>query len=449
MSFCDVLSPFGHWDNLSLRREITIDSGKGIYVYDSHGRKYIEGLSGLWNASLGFGDEELCDAIASALRRLSSYHCAIHRLSRSAEELAETLIALSPAESKKVFLVNSGSEATDTQIKFLWLYNNSTGRPKKKKILCLSNSYHGSTVGACGLSGASKFQEGFDVEDPRFVKLSCPYYSKAKQADVTEEHFIAELIDELERVIETEGSETIAGCIVEPVLGAAGVFVPPVDYFSKLGALLHRNDIRLIADEVICGFGRTGTMWASEQLQLQPDTVSCAKGMTSGTFPLGAVLIDGTMADVLERRAKNDRRFAHGFTTGGHPVACVAALKTIEIIQKRNILDSARKRSVLLLSLLGELKAQFSIVFDVRLIGLLAAVEIAGMAETGPDHLEGVAIANQCVALACDRGLLLRSMGPSIIICPPLIITDEELRAMISILAEVLSDIGKELPPQA
>ncbi|MFT7577426.1 MAG: 4-aminobutyrate--pyruvate transaminase, partial [Alphaproteobacteria bacterium] len=266
--------------NLAAHQEngpLILDRGEGIYVYDSQGNRYIEGLAGLWCTSLGYGNKELIEAATEQMSRLSFTHLFGSKSHEPAIELAEKLKAIVPTPASKIFFTSSGSEANDTQIKLAWYYNNARGKPEKKKIIGRMRGYHGVTIGASSLTGLPIYHADFDVPLPGFLHADCPYYYRDAELGETEADFATRMANNLEAMIEREDPNTIAAFIAEPVQGAGGVILPPETYFEKVQAILKKHDIAMIADEVICGFGRTGNMFGSETYDIQPDSITMAK----------------------------------------------------------------------------------------------------------------------------------------------------------------------------
>ncbi|MEO1794856.1 MAG: aminotransferase class III-fold pyridoxal phosphate-dependent enzyme, partial [Pseudomonadota bacterium] len=270
---------------------LILERGEGVHVWDSQGRKYIEGLAGLWCTGLGYGNGELIEAATKQMEQLSFSHLFGGRSHDQAIELAERLKAIAPAPTSKVFFTSSGSEANDTQVKLTWYLNNARGRPEKKKIISRIKGYHGVSVASGSLTGLPTFHADFDLPIPGVLHTECPHFWRAAEPGESEDAFASRMADSLEAMIIAEGPETVAAFIAEPLQGAGGVILPPKGYFEKVGAVLKRYDIRFIVDEVICGFGRTGNWFGSETFGAQPDTVSMAKAITSAYMPLGAVTI--------------------------------------------------------------------------------------------------------------------------------------------------------------
>ena len=417
--------------NLAAVEQLNIVSGKGVYVYDDAGNQYLEGLSGLWCSALGYGNEELIAAINSQLKTLSYSHLFGGRTHPVVMELADKLAAMLPVPDARIFFSNSGSEANDSHIKMLRYYSNAIGKPQKKKIIALDRGYHGVTVAAASLTGLPVMHSHFDlpVEALGILRADCPHYFRGKMGDESEDEFVSRLLKNLEKLILEEGAETIAAFIAEPLMGAGGVIVPPEDYLPKVQALLNEHDIFLWADEVICGFGRTGNDFGSTTMGIKPDLMSLAKQLSSAYIPISAAVIPGEMYEAMVDQSVEVGVFGHGYTYTGHPVACAAALKALEIYERDDLFAEAAKMGVHMQSRLQEF-AGHELVGEVRGKGLIGAVELVANKETGQAFSDGRVGA--FAQRACqDAGLLLRVVsGSSVAFCPPLIIEEKQIDEM-------------------
>ena len=417
--------------NLAAVEQLNIVSGKGVYVYDDAGNQYLEGLSGLWCSALGYGNEELIAAINSQLKTLSYSHLFGGRTHPVVMELADKLAAMLPVPDARIFFSNSGSEANDSHIKMLRYYSNAIGKPQKKKIIALDRGYHGVTVASASLTGLPVMHSHFDlpVEALGILRADCPHYFRGKMGDESEDEFVSRLLKSLEKLIFEEGAETIAAFIAEPLMGAGGVIVPPEGYLPKVQALLKEHDIFLWADEVICGFGRTGNDFGSTTMGIKPDLMSLAKQLSSAYIPISAAVIPGEMYEAMVDQSVEVGVFGHGYTYTGHPVACAAALKALEIYERDDLFAEAAKMGVHMQSRLQEF-AGHELVGEVRGKGLIGAVELVANKETGQAFSDGRVGA--FAQRACqDAGLLLRVVsGSSVAFCPPLIIEEKQIDEM-------------------
>ena len=418
--------------NLAAVEQLNIVSGKGVYVYDDAGNQYLEGLSGLWCSALGYGNEELIAAINSQLKTLSYSHLFGGRTHPVVMELADKLAAMLPVPDARIFFSNSGSEANDSHIKMLRYYSNAIGKPQKKKIIALDRGYHGVTVASASLTGLPVMHSHFDlpVEALGILRADCPHYFRGKVGDESEDEFVSRLLQSLEKLIFEEGAETIAAFIAEPLMGAGGVIVPPEGYLPKVQALLKEHDIFLWADEVICGFGRTGNDFGSTTMGIKPDLMSLAKQLSSAYVPISAAVVPGEMYESMAQQSANVGMFGHGYTYTGHPVACAAALKALEIYERDDLFARAAKMGVHMQSRLQEY-AGHELVGEVRGKGLIGAIELVANKETGQAFSDGQVGA--FAQRACqDAGLLLRVVsGSSVAFCPPLIIEENQIDEMV------------------
>ena len=425
--------------NLKSVEQINIVRGKGVYVYDDTGNQYLEGLSGLWCSALGYGNEELIEAISSQLHTLSYSHLFGGRTHPVVMELADRLAAMVPVKDARVFFSNSGSEANDSQIKMLRYYANAIGKPEKKKIIALERGYHGVTVAAAALTGLPVMHSHFDlpVDALGILRADCPHYFRGRVDAETEEEFVERLLKNLQQLIHDEGADTIVAFVAEPLMGAGGVVVSPQGYLPQVQSLLNENDIFLWADEVICGFGRTGNDFGSTTMGIQPDIMSLAKQLSSAYVPISAAVIPGAMYEAMIDQSAEVGVFGHGYTYTGHPVACAAALKALEIYERDGLFARAAKQGAYLQSRLQEF-ASHELVGEVRGKGLIGAVELVADKGTGQAFADGKVGA--FAQRACqDEGLLLRAVaGNSVAFCPPLIIKEAQIDEMIEKFARAL-----------
>jgi 4-aminobutyrate--pyruvate transaminase len=420
---------------------LVIERAKGVFVYDAAGKEYIEGMSGLWCTALGYGNEELVEAAASQMRKLSFAHLFNGRSHDPAIELAEKLKEIAPVPISKVFFCNSGSEANDTQMKLVWYMNNALGRPRKKKIVSRERAYHGVTIAAASLTGLPNNHVDFDLPIAGVVHASCPYYYRRAMDGESEEAFATRLAQELEDLILREDPDTIAAFIAEPVMGAGGVVVPPRTYFEKIMAVCDRYDILMIADEVICAFGRLGRMFGSDAVGFRPHALSVAKALSSAYLPIAAVLVPERMYEALLVESRRIGTFAHGYTYSGHPVAAAVALKTLEIYARDRIVDKAAAlvpRFAEGLRRLGE----HPLVGEARGLGLMGAIELAADKRTKRSFEAKLGVAARCVAAAESEGLIVRYLAGDIVsLCPPLIISPHELGELFERLGRALNRV--------
>lgn len=427
----DIASVIHPYTNLAKHREtgpLVITRGKGIYVYDEDGKGYIEGMAGLWCTSLGFGEEALIEAAVEQMRALPYYHAFAGKSNNPLIDLSEKLLAMAPGMSK-VLLSNSGSEANDTLIKLVWYYNNAHDRPEKKKIISRIKGYHGVTVASASLTGLANNHRDFDLPIANILHTDCPHHYRFAEDGESEEEFSTRMAGNLETMILDEGPETVAAFIAEPVMGAGGVLLPPKTYFEKIQAVLAKYDVLLLADEVITGFGRTGNMWGSQTYGLTPDTMTVAKALSSAYLPISGVMVSEDIFDAMVAESEKIGVFGHGFTYSGHPVCAAVAVRTLELMEERNILDHVRAVSPRFQQRLMAL-GDHPLVGEARGVGLVGAVELVADKSTKRSFQPGDGVGPQCGLRAESHGVIPRALGDNIAFCPPLIITESEIDEM-------------------
>ncbi|SEL94734.1 4-aminobutyrate---pyruvate transaminase [Bosea lupini] len=418
------------YTNLATHREVgplVLERGKGVFVYDTTGKDYIEGMAGLWCTSLGYSNQELAETAYEQLKKLPFTHLFSGRSHDPAIELAEKLKEIAPVPISKVFYGASGSDANDTQVKLVWYMNNALGRPKKKKIISRLKGYHGVTVASASLTGLPANHTDFDLPLPGILHTSSPHHYRFAQPGESELDFSARLAAELDEMIQREGPDTVAAFIAEPVMGAGGAVTPPEGYFEAINAVLAKYDILFIADEVITGFGRTGEMFGTTTYKMKADTLSCAKALTSAYFPLSAVLINEPVYEVLVDQSKKIGTFGHGNTYAGHPVGCAVAIKTLEIYKRDKIIDHVRKVAPKFLQRLTKL-AEHPLIGEARGVGLIGGIEFVKdkVSKAQFEAKKGVAL--KSTSFAQEEGLILRALGGDrVAFCPPLVISEAEI----------------------
>jgi 4-aminobutyrate--pyruvate transaminase len=434
------LHPFTDLAQHAISGPMVFDKGEGIYVYDTEGKRYIEGLAGLWCASLGFSNSRLVEAATRQLKELPFYHNFAHKAVKPAALLAEYLVDRAPVPMSKVFFTNSGSEANDTQVKLVWYYNNILGRPEKKKIIARRGGYHGITLAAASLTGLQYAHNAFDVPIKNILHTDCPHFYHYGEEGETEEQYSTRLADNLEKLILEEGPDTVAAFIAEPFIGAGGVIPPPKGYFEKIQPILDRYDMLFIVDEVISGFYRTGDMFATETYGLKPDLITMAKALSAAYQPIGAVMMNEKVYDVLVEGSRKFGIFGTGFTYSGHPVPAAVALETQKIYDSERIGDHVKAVSPRLQQRLHAL-SDHPLVGEARGLGLIGAVELvqdkAAKKNFDPARKIGPWVMNK----AADHGLIVRALlNDTIAFCPPLIITEEQIDDMFDKFGRALDD---------
>ena len=419
--------------------------GRGSTLWDSRGRSYLDAMAGLWCVNVGYGRSEMAEAIARQIERLSYYHGFSSMATEAPALLAERVLASTPVPMSKVFFGSSGSDANDTQAKLVWFYNNALGRPEKKKLVSRKRGYHGVTVLSAGLTGLANLHQGFDLPLPMIRHARAPHRLWEATQGMTDDEFVRFLADDLEQLILREGPETVAAFIAEPLQAAGGVLVPPPGYFPAIHEVLHRHDVLLIADEVVCAFGRLGCWFGSELFGIQPDLITVAKGLTSAYVPLSGCLVSDRVWSVVADASKGV--FGHGYTYTAHPVAAAAALENLDIIERDGLVAQAAARGARLHERLHEAFDDHPLVGEVRGIGLIGAVEfVASRSPARPFDRSlrvGPRIAKRCL----ERGVITRALpdADTIAFSPPFVVTEDELDEMVATARAAADDVAAEL----
>jgi 4-aminobutyrate--pyruvate transaminase len=443
----DKLQSIHPFTNLRKHEEkgpVVMTRGRGIHVYDEQGREYIEGMAGLWCASLGFSDERLIAAATRQLNTLPYYHGFAHKTTDIAVRAASDLLALAPGNMARVLFGTSGSDANDTAIKLVRYYNNALGRPSKKKIIARTKGYHGVSIAAATLTGLPHLHTGFDLPGPDVIRADCPHYYRFAQPGESEEEFAARLARQLQALIEKEGPENIAAFIAEPVMGAGGVILPPDGYFDLIQPILKHHDILLIADEVICGFGRTGRMWGSQTYNMTPDIVTCAKALTGGYVPFSATMVSERVYQPIAEQSAKIGTFGHGYTYSSHPLGAAVAVEAMKVYREIDLPALVREKAPQFQDGLRAL-LDSPIVGEVRGVGLIAAVELVKDKATKESFPATTAAAAYFTERAHAHGLVVRPLGEAIALCPPFIITPAEVDEMLARFARALRDTEKHV----
>lgn len=443
----DIASLIHPSSNLARHRKVgplTIRKGEGVFVEDEEGNRYLEGLAGLWSASLGFSEPRLAEAAARQFAQLPFYHLFNSRSHDTAIDLAEKLLKLAPEGLVRVLFANSGSEANDQAVKLVWFYHNAIGKPAKKKIIGRHNAYHGATAVAASISGPARGRAAFDLPLPGFIHTDAASFYHYGRPGETEDAFVTRILGNLEALIEREGADTIGAFFAEPINAAGGVALPPKGYFERLQAILHRHDILFVVDEVITGFGRTGNVFASETYGLKPDLLTVAKALSASYLPISATLVSGNIHEALLAAGERGGDFAHGYTYGGHPVSAAVALEALKIYEERDTIGHVRAVAPHFAARLARLAAH-PLVGEVRSVGLIGAIEIAQdktrRRPFAPEEKVTLRIAERAQA----HGVLVRGQESAIVLCPPLIITREEIDLLFDALDAALEDTLAEL----
>ena len=414
--------------------------GEGCRVFDHAGNAYIDGMSGMWSVGLGYSEERLVEAAVRQMRALPFFHLFAGKSHPAAIALADKLLGMLPVPMSKAFFVNSGSEAVDCAIKLAWYYWAEREEPARRKVIARQRAYHGASIGSASATGLPFMHGGFGGPADGFLHVSCPHHWRLAQPGEDEPAFSARLAAELEATILREGAGTIAAFIAEPVMGAGGVIVPPEGYFSAIQEVLERHDILLIADEVICGFGRTGRMFGSETVGMRPDIMTFAKQLSSSYMPIGAVALSEAVYEPVKAASGKRGALGLGFTNSGHPVAAAVALEALRIYEERDVVGHVARTGPRFLERLRALAAH-PLVGEVRGVGLIAAVELVADKETRRLFDPVGKVAAHVMRHAWENGLILRALPQSdaLSFCPPLFCTEAELDEIVDKFALALA----------
>lgn len=435
-----IIHPTSNLKKIEEEGTFTLSRGKGVYVYDENGKEYIEGLSGLWCASLGYGNEELAETAAEQLRTFSFGHMFGGNSHQPGIQLSEKLAEMVPVDNARIFFGNSGSDANDTHIKILRYYYNTIGKPEKRKIISRERAYHGVTIGAASLTGMPPMHTHFDlpINALGIFHTDCPDYYRNGLPSESEEEFATRLADNLEKLIQKEGPDTVAAFIAEPVMGAGGVVVPPDTYFQKIQAVLKKYDVLFIDDEVICGFGRTGNPFGADTFGIKPQMMTLAKALSSAYLPISAAVLSGFMYEAMIEPSAKVGIFGHGYTYSGHPVSAAVALKVLEIYERDKVFDHAAMVGDYMQKKLCDFE-NHPLVGEVRGIGLVAAVELVADKKT-KEAFKGGKVGAFCSQRCRENGLIIRPLTNTMAFCPPLIITESQVDETISRFAKSLDE---------
>ena len=435
------LHPFTDHKKLAEEKSRIITRADGIYLWDSDGNRYLDAMAGLWCVNVGYGREEIAEAVNQQIRELPYYNSFFKTAHPPAIELARLVCSLAPAHLNRVFFTGSGSEANDTVVRMVRFYWSLKGLPDKKVIISRHNAYHGSTVAAASLGGMQPMHAQGGLPIPDIDYIGQPYWYQ-DGGDLLPDEFGEKVADELEEKILELGEDNVAAFIGEPIQGAGGVVIPPPTYWPRIQTICDKYQILLVADEVICGFGRTGKWFGSDYFEIKPDLMSIAKGLSSGYVPIGGVLLSDEVASVL---IEEGGEFNHGFTYSGHPVAAAAAIANLNILRDEGVVDRVETETAPYIAEKWQQLTSHALVGEARIAGLIGALELVKDKATRQFFDDRGAVGTLCRDICFDSGLVMRAIEDTMVISPPLCITTEQIDELISLVIRCLDLTAKQI----
>lgn len=427
--------------------ERVIVGGKGITIVDDQGRESLDAFAGLYCVNVGYGRTEIADAIAEQARKLAYYHAYAGHATEAAIRLASRVVARAPHGMRSVYFGLSGSDANETQLKLIRYFNNCLGRPRKKKVISRWRGYHGSGLATGSLTGLELFHKAFDLPLPGFLHTRAPYFYREADAGESERQFSNRCASELERLIVSEGPDTVAAFIAEPVLGTGGLVPPPEGYWDAVQPILRKYDVLLVADEVVTAFGRVGRWFGCERYGIEPDLITVAKGMSSGYLPISGVIVGDRVWKVLQEGTDRFGSFGHGWTYSAHPVCAAAANANLDIVEREQLVEHAETVGEYFQQQLRAAFSNHALVGDARGVGLLGAIEFvadrARKRRFDPALAVGARVAQECLA----RGLIARAMpqGDILGFAPPLVVTKSDVDRIVTIARAAIGAVSDSL----
>ena len=420
-----------------------ITGGKGCHITDREGNRLLDAFAGLYCVNVGYGQQEIAEAIATQARELAYYHAYVGHGTEASITLSKMILDRAPDHMSKVYFGQSGSDANETNVKLIWYYNNILGRPEKKKIISRWRGYHGSGLVTGSLTGLELFHKKFDLPLAQVIHTEAPYYFRRPKQDMSEEAFAAHCAAELEELIQREGPETIAAFIGEPVLGTGGIVPPPAGYWEAIQEVLARHDILLVADEVVTGFGRLGTMFGSDHYGLKPDLITIAKGLTSAYAPLSGSIVSDKMWKVLEQGTDENGPIGHGWTYSAHPIGAAAGVANLKLLDEQKLVENAGTVGAYLNKVMAEAVGEHAHVGEVRGEGMLCAVEFVKDAETRELFDASEKVGPSIAAALLERGVIGRAMpqGDILGFAPPFCLTQAEADEIAAKTAEAVKQV--------
>jgi L-2,4-diaminobutyrate transaminase len=420
-----------------------VTGGKGVFIEDRDGNRLLDAFAGLYCVNVGYGRSEIADAIAKQAKELSYYHSYVGHGTEASVTLAHMVLERAPENMSKVYFGLGGSDANETNVKLVWYYNNILGRPEKKKIISRWRGYHGSGLMTGSLTGLDLYHTKFDLPFPQVKHTVAPYYYRRENLSQTPEEFTDYCVTELEKLIEAEGADTIAAFIGEPVLGTGGIVPPPPGYWQKIQQVLKKHDILLIADEVVTGFGRLGTMFGSTKYGIEPDIITIAKGLTSAYAPLSGSIFSDRVWKVLARGTDEGGPIGHGWTYSAHPIGAAAGVANLKLVDELGLVANAGAVGAYLTEATRDALGRHANVGEVRGDGMLMAVELVSDRESRTFFDAGEKVGARIVAALLERGIIARAMpqGDIVGFAPPLCLTRQEADIIVGSLGEAVKTV--------
>ncbi|MBL4916895.1 aspartate aminotransferase family protein [Szabonella alba] len=420
-----------------------VTGGEGCHITDRDGNRLLDAFAGLYCVNVGYGRTEISEAIAKQARELAYYHAYAGHGSEASITLAKMVMDRAPDHMARVYFGLGGSDANETNVKLIWYYNNILGRPAKKKIISRWRGYHGSGLMTGSLTGLELFHKKFDLPLTQVIHTEAPYYFRRPDLAMTEADFVAHCVDELEKLIAAEGADTIAAFIGEPVLGTGGIVPPPAGYWEAIQKVLARHDILLVADEVVTGFGRLGSMFGSDHYGMKPDLITIAKGLTSAYAPLSGSIVSSAMWEVLARGTDENGVLGHGWTYSAHPIGAAAGIANLDLIDRLGLVENAGKTGAYLNRAMAVALGDHAHVGDIRGEGMLCAVELVADRETRTFFDASATTGAKVVGAMLKRGVIARAMpqGDILGFAPPLCLTEAEADHIAGVTAEALREV--------
>ena len=421
-----------------------IQSGSGIYIKNQQGTELLDAFAGLYCVNVGYGRTEIADAIYEQAKKLAYYHTYVGHSNEAIIELSRRIIDWAPDGMRKVYYGLSGSDANETQIKLVRYYQNILGNKSKKKIISRDRGYHGSSIAAGSLTGLNLFHQAFDLPIDDILHTLAPHFYWNAEDGMSETEFSQHCADELEKMILAEGPETVGAFIGEPVMGTGGLIPPPEGYWDAVQKVLRKYEVLLIADEVVCGFGRVGTPFGSHLYDMRPDLITIAKGLTSAYLPLSGVIVGERVWEVIERGSEELGPMGHGWTYSGHPIAAAAALANLDILEREKLTENARDTGSYLLEQFKKWFENHPLVGEVRGVGLLAALEFVANKSKKQSFDSNWKVGAKISAACLEQNLIARAMpnGDILGFAPPLSVTRTEVDDIVKRTTKALNSVA-------